>query len=473
MKEYRIVIDQSTSGTKVLLFNTVKNIELLDRVDKSHKQIYPQKGWLEHNPHEIISNIKELIERIIQKNALEYSDIKSFSITNQRESIVVWDKKTGKTYTNVMVWQCMRGIEICEELKRNNDEDLIRKKTGLNIDPYFSASKLKWFFDKNNFTATQLENIAIGTIDSWIIWNLTESKKFLTDISNASRTQLFNINTLKWDIELTEMFNVPIETLPEVVDSACDFGTYKSVPIVSVMADSQSALLGHSCTEIGDVKATLGTGSSMLINIGNKQRENSGGILTTIAWKKNDEIIYAFEGAIRSYGDILNWLKENLNIIDDFEHATESAFELTHNEGIYFVPGLAGLGAPYWRPDINASFLGMTRDTNKSHLIRAGFEAMAFQTKAVIEEFEQDKNIQINSIKVDGGTTNSQDFMQLLADITRCEIIVSNIEEASALGTMMVLEEIKKNEQAYKKIFKPNKHYENDYKKWKNYIAMF
>jgi len=473
VKEYRIVIDQSTSGTKVLLFNTFKNIELLDRVDKSHKQIYPQKGWLEHNPYEIISNIKELIDQIIQKNVLDYSDIKSFSITNQRESIVVWDKKTGKAYTNVMVWQCIRGIDICEKLKQSKYENLIRKKTGLNLDPYFSASKLKWLFDKNEFSTTQLENMATGTIDSWIIWNLTEGKKFLTDISNASRTQLFNINTLKWDIELTEIFNVPIETLPEVVDSVYDFGNYKDIPIVSVIADSQAALLGHSCTENGDVKATLGTGSSMLINIGNKQQESSGGILTTIAWKKNNEVVYAFEGAIRSYGDILKWLEENLDIIDDFEYATELAFKLSHNEGVYLIPGLTGLGAPYWRPDINASFLGMTRDTNKSHLIRAGFEAMAFQTRAVIEEFEQEKTVQINSIKVDGGTTNNQDFMQLLADITKCEIIVSDIEEASALGTMMVLEETKMNEQSYKKIYKPSKLYENDYKKWKNYIAMF
>lgn len=473
MEDYRIVVDQSTSGTKVLLFNTSKNIELIDRIDRAHKQIYPQKGWVEHDPQEIILNVKELIEQMIQKHKLDYKRIKSLSITNQRESIVVWDKKTGKTYTNVMVWQCNRGLKICEELKQKGFEDLIREKTGLNIDPYFSASKLKYFFDHNKFPTLELETIAIGTIDTWIIWNLTKGKKFLTDISNASRTQLYNINTLKWDPELTNIFNVPIRSLPEVVDSIYNFGSYRGVPIVSVIADSQSALLGHSCTDIGDIKATLGTGSSMLLNIGNKRKENEGGILTTIAWKNNEETIYALEGAIRSYGDILNWLKEDLNLFDDYNQASALAFGLSDNQGVYLIPALAGLGAPFWRPNVNASFVGLTRDTDKSHLIRAGFEAMAFQTKAVIDEFEKDENIQIKSIKVDGGSTKNAYFMQLLADITKCEIIISSIEEASALGTLMILEDLVIHECSFKKIYRPDRSYNNEYKKWRNYIAMF
>lgn len=472
MEDYRIVVDQSTSGTKVLLFNTLKDIKLIDRIDKAHRQLYPHKGWVEHDPYEIISNIKELIDLMIRKHKLDYKIIKSLSITNQRESVVVWDKKTGKTYTNVMVWQCNRGLKICEELKQKNYEDSIREKTGLNIDPYFSAPKLKWFFNNNKFSATELETMAIGTIDTWIIWNLTKGKKFLTDISNASRTQLFNINTLKWDSELIDIFNIPIENLPEVVDSVYNFGNYKEVPIVSVIADSQAALLGHSCTNLGDVKATLGTGSSMLLNIGSKKLENKGGILTTIAWKKNDEIVYALEGAIRSYGDILNWMKEDLNLFQDYNEASELAFRLSSNQGVYLIPALSGLGAPFWRPDVTASFVGLTRDINKNHMIRAGFEAMAFQTRAVIEEFEKDKNIQIKTIKVDGGSTNNEYFMQLLADITRCEIIVSSIEEASALGTLMILEDTIMEEQSFTKMYSPNKTYENEYKKWKNYITI-
>lgn len=473
MEDYRIIVDQSTSGTKVLLFNTSKNIDLIDRIDRAHSQIYPQKGWVEHDPYEIISNIKELIDQMIQKHKLDYTIIKSLSITNQRESVVVWDKKTGKTYTNVMVWQCNRGLEVCEELKQKSYEGLICEKTGLNIDPYFSAPKLKWFFNKNKFSTVELENIAVGTIDTWIIWNLTNGQKFLTDISNASRTQLYNINTLEWDSDLINIFNVPIRSLPEVVDSVYNFGSYRGIPIVSVIADSQSALLGHSCTDIGDIKATLGTGSSMLLNIGNKRKENEGGILSTIAWKKSGETIYALEGAIRSYGDILNWLKEDLNLFDDYNEASTLASSLSNNCDVYLIPALAGLGAPFWRPDVNASFVGLTRDTNKKHLIRAGFEAMAFQTKAVIDEFEKDENIQIKSIKVDGGSTKNEYFMQLLADVTKCEIIVSGIEEASALGTLMVLDDLVTNEYSFKKTYRPNRSYDNEYKKWRNYIAMF
>lgn len=473
MGEYRIVVDQSTSGTKVLLFNTSKNIELIDRIDRAHKQIYPQKGWVEHDPQEIISNVKELIEQMIQKHKLDYKRIKSLSITNQRESIVVWDKKTGKTYTNVMVWQCNRGLKICEELKQKGFEDLIREKTGLNIDPYFSASKLKYFFDHNKFPTLELETIAIGTIDTWIVWNLTKGKKFLTDISNASRTQLYNINTLKWDPELTNIFNVPIRSLPEVVDSIYNFGSYRGVPIVSVIADSQSALLGHSCTDIGDIKATLGTGSSMLLNIGNKRKENEGGILTTIAWKNNEETIYALEGAIRSYGDILNWLKEDLNLFDDYNQASALAFGLSDNQGVYLIPALAGLGAPFWRPNVNASFVGLTRDTDKSHLIRAGFEAMAFQTKAVIDEFEKTGGVKIDSLRVDGGSIKNKKFMQLLSDVVERDIIVNNIEEVSALGTLLILEEVKMDKISNYQIYKPKNNFKDSYIKWKSYMKVF
>jgi len=473
MTEYRIVIDQSTSGTKVLLFDTFLDGELIDRIDKSHKQIYPQKGWVEHEPYEIINNIKYLINKIMENNKLSTKQVKSLSITNQRESVVVWDKITGKTYTNVMVWQCNRGIDICKKLKQDGYEEIIREKTGLNIDPYFSASKLKYFFDTNKFSSEQLSNMTIGTIDSWIIWNLTEEKKLVTDISNASRTQLFNINTLEWDSELADIFNVPIVTLPEVVDSVYEFGHYKGIPIVSVIADSQSALLGHSCFDKGDVKATLGTGSSMLVNNGENKTKNKGGILTTIAWKKEGKITYALEGQVHSYGDILNWMKDELKLFDDYNKASSLAFEQCHNHGVYLIPALSGLGAPFWRPNVKAAFVGLTRDTNKSYLIRAGFEAMAFQTRAVIEEFEKVENIEIDSIKVDGGSTNNKKFMQLLADVSRCEITVSNVEEVSALGTLLILDKEMMSEQSFSKKYEPNKRYEKEYKNWKKYMDIF
>jgi len=454
----------------VLLFDTFEDIELIDKVDKPHKQMYPQKRWVEHNPYEIINNIKYLIDRIIEDNKLNTKQVKSLSITNQRESVVIWDKKTGKTYTNVMVWQCNRGADICKELRQNGHEEMIREKTGLNIDPYFSASKLKWFFDKNDFSTDELSNMTIGTIDSWILWNLTEEKNVLTDISNASRTQLFNINTLEWDSELADIFNVPLKALPKVVDSVYNFGHYKGIPISSVIADSQSALLGHSCIKEGDLKATLGTGSSMLINTGEKKLENEDGILTTIAWQKDDKPVYALEGAIRSYGDILNWMKEDVNLFNNFEEASELAFSLNDNHGVYLVPALVGLGAPYWRPDINAAFLGLTRDTSRDHMIRAGFEAMAFQTRAVVKEFEKNKTIKIDSLRVDGGVTDNGDFLQLLADIAGCEIIVSNIEDASALGTLLILDEVMMEEGTFIKKYTPHKKYEKEYKNWEKYM---
>lgn len=456
-----------------MLFNTNEDITLIDRVDKAHEQIYPFKGWVEHNPIEIISNIKELVATIIKKNELNYQLVESISITNQRESVVIWDTKTGKPYTNVMVWGCNRGIKICEEIAEAGLEKIVSEKTGLNIDTYFSSSKLKWFFDKNSFTSKQLSTMAVGTIDTWIIWNLTNGNKFLTEVSNASRTQLFNIQTLEWDRQLTKIFNVPISTLPEVVDSTSDFGEFHGIPIVSVIADSQSALLGHSCTDTGDVKATLGTGSSMLVNVGSEIPTNSGGILTTIGWKTDKEIVYALEGAIRSYSDILNWLKDNINIIENYNVASSLAFTEKDNGGVYFIPALSGLGAPYWRPDLTASFVGLTRDTTDSQLIRAGFEAMAFQTKDVILEFEKESNIKIDSLKVDGGASKNEMFMQLLADVTQKEIIVNKLEEISALGTLVILKKQFNNELTYSKKYKPLNKYEDVYSTWKKYMEVF
>lgn len=464
MEDYRIVVDQSTSGTKVLLFNTFKNIELIDRIDKTHKQIYPHKGWVEHDPYEIISNVKELIDQMIQKHKLDYTIIKSLSITNQRESVVVWDKKTGKIYTNVMVWQCNRGLDICNQLIEEGFSATVQEKTGLKIDPYFSASKLKWFFDNNYLTEKELGNIAIGTMDSWLLWNLTDKDIFLTDISNASRTLLFDIHSQKWDDELCNIFNVPITAFPQVVNSVSNFGNYKSIPIRSILADSQAALYGHNCHKYGEIKATLGTGSSVMVNVGEKIYK-SNNILTTIAWKDNSTCTYALEGIIKSYSDNLNWLQNELSLFSDIVTASEKAFTLETSGNIHFTPALEGLSAPFWKPGTQASFKGLTRDTTKYQLLRAVFEAMAFQTRAVIDDIEEISGISIERINVDGGPIKNKYFMQLLSDVTNKKIIVGELEEISALGALNIY--LKRRIEAPKnQYYIPSENYNNQYRKW-------
>lgn len=466
LQEYRIVIDQSTSGTKALLADTAEETRMIDRMDLPHKQIYPQKGWVEHDPDEIIANAEKLIDSIIDSNNLSCSDIKSISITNQRESVLVWDKKTGKTLTNVMVWQCSRGLEICRELEAAGYGKVILEKTGLILDPYFSGSKLKWFFDHAQLNAEQMENLCIGTMDTWVIWNLTGHQKFVSDISNACRTLLFNIRTKKWDEELAEIFSVPIQALPEVQNSVSDFGSYKGIPIASIVADSQAALYGHMCVSPGDTKATLGTGCSVLMNIGTDIRQVGRKILTTIAWEKEGKTTYAFEGVIRSFGDILNWLKDALHLFPDVQEASDKVFKLKDNAGVYFIPALEGLGAPFWLPDAEAAFVGMTRSTTNIHLIRAGFEAMAYQVRSVVDEFERSCSSRIEKINVDGGASKNPDFMQMLADVTQKEILCGEIEEVSGMGTLAILGKTISENRLADRVYVPERDYNEYYRQW-------
>lgn len=474
MKKHRIVIDQGTSGTKGILFNVEKSINKVDRIDLPHKQIFPEKGWFEHDPIELKNNVEILIRKIIQKNELEIEDILSISITNQRESVVVWERANGEPLSNIMVWQCNRGIEICEKLRREGYNETIKRKTGLTLDPYFSASKLKHFFDSKDLSPEQTKRVLVGTVDAWLIWNLTKGKKFVTDISNASRTLLYNIVEKKWDKELVDLFNVPMESLPEVVSSVSNFGEYNGIPIVSCMADSQSALYGHLATDYGDIKATLGTGSSVLMNTGEKIASLGNSILTTIAWEKNDKTIYAAEGIIRSFGDLLNWEKYSLRLFSDFDEASNLAFSVTNNGGVYLIPALEGMGAPFWQPKMKALFLGMTRDTTREHLLRATFEAMAFQIRAVIDEFKKyynpDLDKPMKEIHVDGGASRNSAFMQMLADITQMEIVVDETEELSALGTLTILGEERNMININKKAYIPKNDYDEYYLFWKNTV---
>ncbi|CAI3253294.1 glycerol kinase [Enterococcus cecorum] len=463
--EYRIVVDQSTSATKVLLFDAVDGIQLIKRLDKPHQQIYPKEGFVEHNPLEIVQNTRQLIDDLLILENLLPSDILSISITNQRESIVIWNKNTGNPYSNVMVWQCNRGLDFCNELTLE-EKQMVREKTGLRVDPYFSAPKLQWYFD--NVEEKHFSELAIGTIDSWLIWNLTEGKYFVTEPSNACRTMLYNIHTKQWDEELCQLFNVPIEALPTVISSKGHFGNYRGIPIISVCADSQAALYAQGMSTDIAAKMTLGTGSSVLVSL---QEENAdvGSLIKTIVCEHENKMCYAAEGMIKSYGDILNWGMNQLNLYHSYQEASKLAFdEYEDDQEVFFIPALEGLTAPFWLPDVKASFHGLSRKTTQNALVRSLFEAMCFQSRAIIDEY-RNNGIEFESIFADGGSIKNEAFMQLLADITQIKIEIREFEELSALGSLLI--GIESNYQLKTvKTFIPKRDYNQRYMKWVSII---
>lgn len=464
MEDYRIVVDQSTSGTKVLLVKTTgDNIKIINRVDKAHKQIYPNPGWVEHDPIEIIENVNELITKVLMISKVKESEILSLSIVNQRETVVIWDKKTGKPLMNALVWQCNRGGEICENLINDAQEEIIQSKTGLKIDTYFSGSKLKWFFTHHN--VENATDIAIGTMDSWLIWNLTNKEIFATEPSNASRTLLYNIHTQQWDEDLCKLFNTPMTGLPEIRSTDASFGFYKGIPIIGVMGDSQAALYGQNLIKKGDVKATLGTGCSVLMHNGENHLIEGASILRTVAWRKNDETSYALEGIIRSCTDTLNWMSNELGFFSTVEEGSDMAFSIPDSGSVYLIPAQLGLATPFWKSDATASFVGMTRSSTKTQLIRAAFDSIAFQIKAVIDELEKNAKTKIESIKVDGGASKNKELLQLIADTLQKKIITEEIEEMSALGVLLMSFDINRS-QKNQKVFEPKKDNKNQYNEW-------
>lgn len=468
MEDYRIIVDQSTSGTKVLLVKTAEDdIKIINRIDKAHKQIYPKPGWVEHDPIEIIENVKELITQVLMVSKMKEEEISSLSIVNQRETVVIWDKKTGKPLINALVWQCNRGGEICEDLINDGREELIQTKTGLKIDTYFSGSKLKWFFTQHNIKSTT--EIAIGTMDSWLIWNLTNKEVFVTEPSNASRTLLYNIHTQQWDEGLCHLFNTPIIGLPEIRSSDDLFGFYKGIPIIGVMGDSQAALYGQNLIKKGDVKATLGTGCSILMHNGENHLIEGNSVLRTVAWKKNNETSYALEGIIRSCADTLNWMSNELGFFSTVEEGSEIAFSIPDSGSVYLVPAQLGLATPFWKSDAKASFVGMARSSTKSQLIRAAFDSIAFQIKAVIDEIERNAKIKIESIKIDGGASKNKELLQLIADTLQKKIITEEVEEMSALGVLLMSFDINRS-QENQKLFEPKNNNEDQYNEWLEYV---
>ena len=466
-----LAIDQSTSATKAVLFDARGKV--LDKASKAHRQIYPQPGWVEHDAEEIWKNVLAVIREIARHNPKKISKLAGLSLANQRETVVVFDRQTGKPLHNAIVWQCRRGTAICEKFKQHGHAPMIRRKTGLMVDTYFSASKLKWLVANKPEIAAKLKNgeAVIGTIDTFLIHRLTHGKIFATDFTNASRTMLFDIGKLLWDETLCKLFDVPLRALPEIRECAAKFGETnangilpKQIPIVGVMGDSQASLFAQKCFSPGTVKATFGTGTSVLLNIGSQPRISKRGAVTALAWVAKGKPTYAFEGIINFSAATIEWVKNQLGLIQDAGEVEKIATSIKENGGVYLVPAFAGLSAPWWAPDARAAIVGMTGFTRKEHIVRAAQEAIAYQIRDVLDMMRTDSKIKLHKLHADGGPTRNKFIMQFTTDITRVELKVSDVPESSAWGAAMQgllglgiyksLDELAKLKRA-QKIFRP------------------
>lgn len=440
MKKYILAFDQGTTSSRAILFD--KSGSIISVAQKEFTQIFPSPGWVEHDPHEIWSTQLGVAAEAVSRAGLSSNDIAAIGITNQRETTVVWDRETGSPVYNAIVWQDRRTSDYCEELKKQNLETKIRGKTGLVIDAYFSATKINWILANVEGSRQKAEEgkLAFGTIDSWLIWNMTKGKVHATDVTNASRTMLFNINTLKWDEELLQIFDIPKSLLPEVKQSSEIYGNTstslfsKEIPIGGVAGDQHAALFGQMCTAPGMVKNTYGTGCFMLMNIGNKPIISNNNLLTTIAWKVNGKVQYALEGSIFIAGAVVQWLRDGLNIIRTSAEVEDLATKVKDNGGVYFVPAFTGLGAPHWNQQARGIMVGITRGSNASHIARASLESIAYQTMEVLKAMEADSGISIKELRVDGGATSNDLLMQFQADVLGTKVIRPRVTETTALG---------------------------------------
>ena len=440
MEKLILTLDQGTTSSRAILFN--KNGKIVSLAQKEFTQIYPKPGWVEHDPMEIWSTQASVITEAILKENLKAENIAAIGITNQRETTVIWDKETGIPVYNAIVWQDRRTAAQCDELKERKLDTMIREKTGLVLDAYFSATKIQWIL--NNVAGAkekaQHGKLAFGTIDSWLIWNLTEGALHITDITNASRTMLFNINTLSWDQELLALFEIPASMLPEVRSSSEKYGETSGkllgtkVPVAGIAGDQQAALFGHVCTKPGMVKNTYGTGCFMLMNIGDKPILSKNNLITTIAWKIGDEVQYALEGSIFIAGAVVQWLRDELKIIETASEIEELALKVEDSGGVYMVPAFAGLGAPHWNQYARGTMFGITRGTNRNHFCRAALESIAFQVMEVLKAMESDSGIQIKELRVDGGATKNNFLLQFQADILKADVVRPEVTEVTAIG---------------------------------------
>jgi glycerol kinase len=439
-----LAIDQSTSATKAILFDPAGRI--LDKAAREHRQIYSQPGWVEHDAEEIWQNVLAAIRELAGRNRDTFSRLAGLSVTNQRETIIVFERPTGRPLHPAIVWQCRRSEEICSALRAQGCEEIVRAKTGLKIDTYFSASKLKWLIAARPDLAGKLASgeAVISTMDGYLIHRLTKGAVFATDFTNASRTLLFNIGTLAWDPELCGVFDVPVNSLPEVRESAGHFGQTDiegilttHIPIVGVMGDSQASLFAQRCFSPGMIKATLGTGTSVLLNIGESFRQSGQGAVTALAWVWRGQPTYAFEGIINFSAATIEWLKNQLGLIPAVADIEALATAVPDNAGVYLVPAFAGLSAPYWSPEARAAIVGMTAHTRREHIVRAALEAIAYQIRDVLDMMRCDSGIELKTLRADGGPTRNGFLMQFIADIAGVEIEVSEVAESSAWGAAL------------------------------------
>ena len=440
-ESYIISIDQSTQGTKALLFD--RDGMLLQRNDLPHKQIINEKGWVSHDPEEIYQNTVQVVKNLVEESGISKESVKGIGISNQRETSLIWEKKTGKALANAVVWQCARAAEICRRVEQIGAAEMIRQKTGLALSPYFPASKLTWL--KENVEGAEAlakkHALCFGTIDTWLVYRMTHGMSYKTDYSNASRTQLFDIFEQKWDEEICQLFGLDAQDLAEVCDSDSCFGEtdlegfFESpVPIHSILGDSHGALFGQGCLEKGMIKSTYGTGSSIMMNIGETPVLSTHGVVTSLAWGMQGKVSYVLEGNINYTGAVISWLKDDMELIQSPSETEGLCRVAEADDSLYFVPAFTGLGAPYWNSEAKGALTGITRTTRKAEMVRAGVECIAYQISDVVNAMSQDAKTEIQELRVDGGPTRNQYLMQFQSDILDRKVLVPDAEELSGIG---------------------------------------
>ena len=440
MKKYVLAIDAGTTSSRAVIFD--KKGTQISISQFEFTQIFPKESWVEHDPIEIWETQLKAIHDVVKKSKINVNEIDSIGITNQRETTVIWNKNTGEPVYNAIVWQDRRTSSICEDLDKSGYKKIFYDKTGLVLDAYFSGTKIKWILDSDNKIRESAENgdLLFGTIDSWLIWNLTNKKYHVTDYTNASRTLLFNIHLLQWDNELLSILNVPTNLLPKVLDSSQKVGLIDrsildaEIPICGIAGDQQAALFGQMCIKPGDVKNTYGTGCFCMMNTGNKAVKSNNKMLTTIAWKIKDETVYALEGSIFIAGALVQWLRDQLKIIKESSEIEALATTVKDSGGVTFISALSGLGAPYWNPNATGAIMGITRGTEKGHIARAALEAIALRSREIIIEMEKDSGTKFNKLKVDGGASNNDLLMQIQSNLLNANVIRPKLTETTALG---------------------------------------
>ena len=439
--KYIVALDQGTTSSRAIIFDHDQNI--ISTSQKEFTQIYPKEGWVEHDPMEIWATQYGVLQEAMAKKSISPDDIAAIGITNQRETTIIWDKNTGNPVHNAIVWQCRRTASICDSLKETDGfEDYVRQNTGLVIDAYFSATKIKWILDNVEGAREKAErgDLLFGTVDTWLLWNLTNREVFVTDYTNASRTMLFNIKTLRWDEKILEMLDIPASMLPQVKNSSQVYGYAglgqqgRKVPVAGIAGDQQAALFGQACFEKGQAKNTYGTGCFILMNTGEKFVKSSNGLLTTIAIGIDDRVTYALEGSVFIAGAVVQWLRDELRLIDSASETEQLAQSVPDTGGVYLVPAFTGLGAPHWDMYARGTITGITRGTGRSHIVRAALESIAYQTRDVLDAMMQDTGINLKSLKVDGGASQNNFLMQFQSDILGKEVDRPVVTETTALG---------------------------------------